>query len=179
MAYLRAILCRAGPEIMYETMRRALEGLSPTSPYRATMFHTPGLAALLEGDLEQADASFAHAYDLAISLDTSPISALVLAEQFLVAVEREDWTVANALIKRSLEIVTGAVHSRATWTIALVYAAAAHAAAHRGALPEARRVRWHRASRASPAAYLCAAGRFRPSPARVGVASAPRAPRPT
>ena len=115
----------------------ALEGLSPTSPYRTTMLHTQGLAALLEGDLDQADASFAHAYDLAVSIETSPVAALVLTEQFLVAVERDDWTMADSLIKRSLEIVTRGPFD-GYWTSALVYAAAAHAAVHRGASPEAR-----------------------------------------
>ena len=46
----------------------ALAGLGPASPYRATMVHTEGLSYLLEGDLERADASLAHAYDLAASL---------------------------------------------------------------------------------------------------------------
>ena len=101
------------------------------------MVHTQGLADLLEGDLDQADASFAHAYDLAVSIETPPVAALVLTEQFLVAIERDEWTAADSLIKRSLEIVTrGPFESY--WTSALVYAAAAHAAAHRGAMPEAR-----------------------------------------
>ncbi len=137
MAYLRANLCREGPESMSADSAAALEGLSPTSPYRTTMLHTQGLAALLEGDLDRADAAFAHAYDQAISIETSPVAALVLTEQFLVAVERDEWTGANALIKRSLEIVTRGPFD-GYWTSALVYAAAAHAAAHRGALPEAR-----------------------------------------
>ena len=137
MAYLRAILCRAGPAAMRSDAAEALEGLSATSPYRTTMLHTQGLAALLDGDLDEADASFAHAYDLAVSIETSPVAALVLTEQFLVAVERDEWTMADSLIKRSLEIVTRGPFE-GYWTSALVYAAAAHAAVHRGSLPEAR-----------------------------------------
>ena len=137
MAYLRAILCREGPAVMRSDSAEALQGLSPTSPYRTSMLHTEGLAALLEGDLDQAEASFAHAYDLAVSIETPPVAALVLTEQFLVAVERDEWTVANALIKRSLEIVTRGPYD-GYWTSAPVYAAAAHAAVHRGALPEAQ-----------------------------------------
>ncbi len=72
MAYLRAILCRDGPAAMRQDSVAALDGLSPVSPYRATMVHTQGLAYLLEGDLDHADASFAHAYDLAVSIETPP-----------------------------------------------------------------------------------------------------------
>ena len=137
LAYLRAILCREGPAVMRSDSAEALQGLSPTSPYRTSMLHTEGLAALLEGDLDQAEASFAHAYDLAVSIETPPVAALVLTEQFLVAVERDEWPMADALIKRSLEIVTRGPYD-GYWTSALVYAAAAHAAVHRGALPEAQ-----------------------------------------
>jgi hypothetical protein len=96
------------------------------------MFHIGGLSDLLEGDLEQADASFARAYDLAASIDSSPSAALVLTEQFLIAVERDEWTAADSLIKRSVEIVTGGPFD-GHWTSALVYAAAAHAAWTRSA----------------------------------------------
>jgi LuxR family maltose regulon positive regulatory protein len=137
LAYLRANLCRAGPLEMRRDAAAALEGLGPASPYRATMHHTEGLSYLLEGDLEQADTSFAHAYDLAASVETSPMAALVLTEQFLVAVEREDWSAADSLIKRALEIVSRGPFD-GYWTSALVYAAAAHAAVHHGTMPEAR-----------------------------------------
>ena len=137
LAYLRANLCRHGPATMRADSAAALAGLSPTSPYRATMIHTEGLSYLLEGELEQADASFAHAYDLAISVETSPLTSLVLAEQFQVAVERDDWAAAESLIKRSLEIVSvGPLDEY--WTSALTFASAARAAAHRGSMSEAR-----------------------------------------
>ena len=137
LAYLRANLCRHGPAAMRADSAAALEGLGPASPYRATMVHTQGLSYLLEGDLDNADASFAHAYDLAISLGTSPLSSLVLAEQFQVAVERDEWTAAGSLIKRSLEIVSRGPFDE-YWTSALPFASAARAAAHRGDMSEAR-----------------------------------------
>jgi LuxR family maltose regulon positive regulatory protein len=137
LAYLRANLCREGPATMRRDSVAALEGLGPASPYRATMLHTEGLSYLLEGDLEQADASFAHAYDLAASIETSPVAALVLTEQFQIAVEREEWTAAESLIKRALEIVGRGPYEE-YWTSALVFASAARAAAHRGDMREAR-----------------------------------------
>jgi LuxR family maltose regulon positive regulatory protein len=137
LAYLRANLCREGPAAMQRDVVEALEGLGPTSPYRATMLLTEGLSYLLEGDLEQADASFAHAYDLAVSLETSPLVAMLLAEQFQIAVERDEWTAAESLIKRALEVVTRGPFDD-YWTSALVFASAARAAAHRGDMREAR-----------------------------------------
>ena len=137
LAYLRANLCRQGPATMRRDSLEALEGFGATSPYRATMLFSTGLSYLLEGDLEQADASFAHAYDLAVSIDASPVAALVLAEQFQIAAEREEWTSAESLVKRALEVVTRGPFDE-YWTSALVYASAARAAAHRGEMREAR-----------------------------------------
>ncbi len=134
LAYLRANLCRERSGDDARDALEALAGLGPTSPYRATMLHTEGLSYLLEGDLDQADASFAHAYDLAASIETSPVAALVLAEQFQVAVERDEWTAAESLIKRALEIVARGPLDE-YWTSALVFASAARAAAHRGDMP--------------------------------------------
>jgi len=137
LAYLRANLCRHGPATMRRDAAEALEGFSATSPYRATMLHTEGLSYLLEGDLEQADASFAHAYDLAVSLETWPVVAMVIAEQFQIAVERDEWAAAESLVKRALEVVTRGPYDD-YWTSALVFASAARAAAHRGDMREAR-----------------------------------------
>ena len=137
MAYLRANLCRSGPGRMRRDAADALAGLGPTSPYRATMHHSEGLSYLLEGDLEQADASFAHAYDLAVSIEASPVAALVLTEQALIAGERDEWTAADALSKRSLEMVARGPFDT-YWSSALVFATAARAAGHRGDMAEAR-----------------------------------------
>jgi LuxR family maltose regulon positive regulatory protein len=137
LAYLRANLCREGPATMRRDAVEAQAGLGPASPYRATMVHTEGLSYLLEGDLERAEASFAHAYDLSASLEASPLTGLVLAEQVQVAAERADWTSADALVKRALvEVARGPYDDY--WTSALVFASAARVAAHRGDMSEAR-----------------------------------------
>jgi LuxR family maltose regulon positive regulatory protein len=148
MAYLRANLCRDGSVTMRRDSAAAFEGLSPASPYRATMLHTQGLSYLLEGDLENADAFFAHAYDLAVSYDTPPLAALVLAEQCLVAIERDDWIAADAFARRSHEIIASGPYD-GYWSSALVNAVAAHTAAHRGDAREAGQ-------------YLARATRLRP-----------------
>jgi LuxR family maltose regulon positive regulatory protein len=112
------------------------------------MLHTEGLSYLLEGDLEQADASFAHAYDLAASIEASPVAAMVLAEQVLIAAERAEWTAAESLVKRALEIASRGPYDE-YWTSAVVFASAARVAAHRGDMREAREYA-RRASRLRP-----------------------------
>jgi LuxR family transcriptional regulator, maltose regulon positive regulatory protein len=131
LAYLRANLCRDGAETMRSDAREALDGLSPTSPYRMAMLHTEALSYVLDGDPDRADAVFAHTYDIATDFGALPMIALILAERFLIAAEREDWPAADTLMVRAAEILeSGRFDSY--WTSALVFAAAARAAAHRG-----------------------------------------------
>jgi LuxR family transcriptional regulator, maltose regulon positive regulatory protein len=137
LAYMRANLCRQGPEAMRTDSVLALDGLSPASPFRATMLHSEAMSWYLEGDLERADSGFIHAYDVATGFGVTPLAALVLTERSLIATERGERAAADAMLKRSLELVdTG--HFEAYWTSALVYAAAGHAAARRGEMRESR-----------------------------------------
>jgi len=137
LAYLRAILCRDGVAEMRRDARGALDGLSPLSPYRATMVHTEALSFLLDGDPAPADAGFARAYDAAAQAGAPPLAAVVLAERGIIAADRDDWAEAAALAERSLEIIRGGEYD-AYWTSSLVYAWAARAAVHRGDLVAAR-----------------------------------------
>ncbi|MET0520832.1 MAG: hypothetical protein ABW156_02490, partial [Jiangellaceae bacterium] len=137
LAYLRANLARAGPEMMRRDAREAWDGLSPTSPYRTAMMLTEGLSYVLDGDPGRADAVFAHTYDLATDYGALPVAALILAERFLLVAERGDWLAADALLERAVEILE-AGRFDGYWTSALVFAAAARAAAHRGHMHAAR-----------------------------------------
>jgi LuxR family transcriptional regulator, maltose regulon positive regulatory protein len=137
LAYLRAILCRDGVAEMRRDARIACEGLSPVSPYRATMLHTEALSLLLDGDPEQADAVFTRAFDAAIEAGAPPLAAVILAERGIIAAGRGDWAEAAALANRAEELIAGGEFD-AYWTSALVYARAAAAAVHRGDLDAAR-----------------------------------------
>jgi LuxR family transcriptional regulator, maltose regulon positive regulatory protein len=137
LAYLRANLCRDGAEMMRSDAREAWDGLSPTSPYRTAMLHTEGLSYVLDGDPDRADAVFAHTYDIATGFGALPMIALILAERFLIAAERDDWPAADALMVRAAEILESGRFD-GYWTSALVFAAAARAAAHRGHMHAAR-----------------------------------------
>ena len=148
LAYLRAISSRDGPAAMRADAALALEGLSPASPYRAAMLYYDALAWILEGDLDRADNLFTRAYDAAVAFGAAPLAALTLAEQSLIAAERGQWLGAESMLGRAVEMVD-AGHLDAYWSSALVFAAGARAAAHRGEMHQAREL-VQRAARLRP-----------------------------
>jgi LuxR family maltose regulon positive regulatory protein len=131
LAYLRANLCRNGVGQMRRDARIAWAGLSPASPYRATMLYTEGISYLLEGDLDRAGPILARALDLATHAGSLPLAGLILAEQCWVAAEGDDWSEVTTLAQRATAIVDDG-HLGDYWTSALVYAWASRAAAHEG-----------------------------------------------
>ncbi len=137
LAYLRAILSRDGVGEMRRDARIAWEGLSPASPYRATMLHTEGISYLVQGDHDRADPILAHAFDVATGANALPLAALILAERCIVAAHRDRWTDVATLAQRAVALVE-AGRFEDYWTSALVYAWAARAALHRGDIPQAQ-----------------------------------------
>ena len=137
LAYLRAILCRDGMAEMRRDARTAWQGLSPASPYRATMLYTEGISYLLEGDPFRAEPILARALDLATHSGSLPLASLILAEQCGVAAERNDWSEITTLAKNAATIVEDG-HFGDYWTSALVYAWASRAALHEGDISRAR-----------------------------------------
>lgn len=131
LAYLRAIEARRGTAQMQLDAREAWAGLSPTSPFRATMRHTEGLAALLDGDPDRADDQFLDALEAAELAGIHPVVAMVLCERATVAVERGDWTSAVPDVRRASAIVAAGRYG-SYWTSALVHAWAARTAVHLG-----------------------------------------------
>jgi LuxR family transcriptional regulator, maltose regulon positive regulatory protein len=108
LAYLRAILCRDGVAERRRDARTAWDGLSPLSPYRATMLHTEALSLLLDSDAERADALFARAFEAATEAGAPPLAAVVLVERCGIAAGRDDWAQAAVLADRG----AGADHGR-------------------------------------------------------------------
>src|SRR6266496_3088794 len=137
LAYLRAILCRDGIDAMRRDAQIAWDGLSPASPYRATMLYTVGNSYLVEGDPARAEPSLARAFDIATRAGALPFAALILAEQCSVAAHRNDWPRVTALAQRAVTIVA-AGHFDDYWTSALVYAWATRAALYQGNISRAR-----------------------------------------
>jgi LuxR family maltose regulon positive regulatory protein len=137
LAYLRALLCRDGVQQMRRDAQLGWDGLSPMSPYRATMLFTEGVSFLLEGDPDRADPILMRAFGAATDVGALPLAAVVLAQRCIVAVGRDDWAQAEALAVQALSIVEGGEFD-GYWTSALVYAWAARAAIHRGDIHQAR-----------------------------------------
>jgi LuxR family maltose regulon positive regulatory protein len=137
LAYLRACLGRDGVAQMRRDALIALDGLSPASPYRATMLYTEGVCYLLEDDPDQADAILARALDVADHFGAPPLTALILAEQCSVAARRSSWPEVTSLAQRAVDILRdGKLDDY--WSSALVYAWASRAALHQGNLSEGR-----------------------------------------
>ena len=130
-AYLRALLCRDGVEAMRRDAQIAWTGLSPASPYRATMLHAEGLSYLLEGDLDGSDALFSRAADAAIRAGVLPFIPVVLAARGIVAIERDEWAEAERFAEQALATMQGGPFDE-YWTSALVYAWMARVALHQG-----------------------------------------------
>ena len=137
LAYLRAIVCRKGIGEMRRDAQLAWEGLSPASPYRATMLYTEGISFLLEGDPTRAGPILARALNLATHSGSLPLAGLILAEQCAVAAERNDWAEVTSLAEQAAAIVEDG-HFGDYWTSALAYAWASRAAAHSGDVSRAR-----------------------------------------
>jgi LuxR family maltose regulon positive regulatory protein len=131
VAYLRALLARDGVDAMRRDAQVALRGLSPSSPYRATMLHTEGVSHLLDGDLDSAAAILAHALDVATAAGVLPFVPVVLATRGIVAVERDDWVGAKAFADQAATVMEEG-HFDDYWTSALVYAWMARVALHGG-----------------------------------------------
>jgi LuxR family maltose regulon positive regulatory protein len=137
LAYLRALLCRDGVKQMRHDAQLAWDGLSPMSPYRATVLHAEGVSYLLEGDPERADAILMRAFDAATDAGAAPLAAVILSERCIVAVDGDNWPQAEALADQALSIVESGEFDD-YWTSALVYAWVARAAIHRGDIAQAR-----------------------------------------
>jgi LuxR family maltose regulon positive regulatory protein len=136
LALLKAALCRRGVQEMRADATDALS-LAPTgSPPQATAQLLLGIAHLLAGDLSSADHSLANAAQAGeeLGVDVAPVA---LAEQSILAMGRGDWPLAEDLAERARG------SARSEWleryaASALLYAARARLAVHRGDVPQAR-----------------------------------------
>ena len=148
LAYLRACLCRDGVTEMRRDARIGWDGLSPASPYRATMLYFEGVSYLLEDDPDRAAPVLARALEVAAQVGAPPVTAMILAEQCSLAAQRNSWAEVASLAERAVSIVQDGRLDE-YFTSALVYAWAARAALHQGDISRGR-------------SYLRRAARLRP-----------------
>ena len=131
LAYLRAIEARDGLDGMRADAHAGWVGLFPASPFRATMRHTAGLAALLDGDEDGADVLFADAVDLATASGAEPLAALALCERATVAAAQDRWPDADGFVRAATDLVHDPRYDT-YWSSALVRAWAARVALRAG-----------------------------------------------
>jgi LuxR family transcriptional regulator, maltose regulon positive regulatory protein len=137
LALLRGLLCRDGVGRMWDDAQVALAGLSTSSPWRTTALLLAGVAALLDGQVDRADAVLADAAEVGMDAGALPATATALAERCLVAIQRQDWAAAQDLAEQAVGIVAAGQLEDYIMS-ALVHALAARAALQRGDVPAAR-----------------------------------------
>jgi LuxR family transcriptional regulator, maltose regulon positive regulatory protein len=134
---LRAILCRHGPQQMRadadEAVKRfAAQGITTPSP----VFYQ-GVAHVLCGELDSADAAFQTATQIGEQANVQEIRAGALIEQSLLAITRNLWAQAEDLAGQAHTALRQAGLG-SSYTAPLVYSAQARIALHRGDIPAAR-----------------------------------------
>ena len=136
LALLKALLCRHGVEQMQTDAEVALSLAPAGSAFQATAHLLLGIAQLLAGDTDPAGQRLADAADIGeeLGIDTAMVA---LAERSILAMSGGDWHEAEVLAERARTV------ARREWleqyaTSALLYAAMARLAIHRGDVPRAR-----------------------------------------
>jgi LuxR family maltose regulon positive regulatory protein len=135
-ALLRAKLCRRGVAQMRADAELALQLIPVGSLWRAPAQLLLGIAHLLAGDHQTADRLVAGAVEVARDTGATVAASVALAERAILAIGRQDWPAAEALVTQARSVVAGA-HLEGCVTSLVVYAAGARVALHRGDLDQA------------------------------------------
>jgi LuxR family maltose regulon positive regulatory protein len=137
----RGMMCRAG----VEQMRREVEDGVRPGPQTGTAADTQyplrvflsGVAHLLLGDVDTADARFTDVTELVAASQRAPLNSVTLGYRALLLIGRGNWEDAETLLAQALS-VTGRYRTESSLTSAIVFALAARVALHRGDLTRAR-----------------------------------------
>jgi LuxR family maltose regulon positive regulatory protein len=133
-AQMRAMLCRNGAEQMRADADEAVRGSAMIRSVAAAAPLFQGIARILSGDLDGADASFQDAVRAGEQIGAPDGLMSALAERALIAMARNQWSQAQDLAEQA-----GAVVRRSKRKSAIECAVLARAALHRGDLPAVRR----------------------------------------
>jgi LuxR family maltose regulon positive regulatory protein len=134
MTSAQAMMCRGGVERMRSTLEEGARRVPGAGSVRDTDYpmrmFLSGVANLLVGDEDAADAQFADATELTDEARRTPFFSVILAYRALLAVRGGHWSDAEAFIDRALSVARrGRTESHIT--SALVFALAARLALHR------------------------------------------------
>jgi len=135
-ALLRAKLCRHGVRQMRADAELALTLIPVGSLWRAPAQLLLGIAQLLAGDLGVADRAVAAAVEVAQDTGATLAASVALAERALLAIGRQDWRAAEALVAQARSVVASARLEECVTSL-VVYAAGARVAIHHGDLDQA------------------------------------------
>ncbi|MDF2739511.1 MAG: ATP-dependent transcriptional regulator, MalT-like, LuxR family [Actinomycetia bacterium] len=135
-ALLRAKLCRHGVTQMRADAELALTLIPVGSPWRGPAQLLVGISHLLAGDHSRADDLLAEAVDVAEDTGATLAASVALAERAMLAIGRQDWQDAEALVEQARSLV-GNAHLEDFVTSVVLYAVAARVAIHHGNLDQA------------------------------------------
>src|SRR4029453_2858310 len=107
-ALLRAKLCRHGVTQMRADAELALTLIPVGSLWRAPAQLLLGIAQLVAGDLSGADGVLAEAIEVAQDTGATVAASVALAERALLAIGRQDWQDAEALVAQARSVVESA-----------------------------------------------------------------------
>ncbi len=135
---LRAATCRRGTGQLREDAERALDELSPFSPWRSTALTVLAVSHLFAGRAAQADTLLAEAVESAEALGSSESHLVALAERAIVALDDRNLQRARSIVDDAITRSTrNGLESFAS--TALLLAVAARVAVAQGRPSEARR----------------------------------------
>jgi LuxR family transcriptional regulator, maltose regulon positive regulatory protein len=135
-AVLRAILCRHGPRQMRSDADEAVQRFAALEVMTPSPVFYQGVAQVLSGDLDGADAAFVTAVLVGEQANAHEIRAGALAERSLLALARHHWEQAKDLAGQARTSLRRAGLD-SSYVAPLVYAAQARAALHHGDVPAA------------------------------------------
>ena len=122
---------------MYQAAQLAVREEPGSSPFRASALAYLGLATLIRGDDEAADALFAEASEVGERMGGMNAASLAFAERSLIATSRGDRDAADGYARLARAVVDDA-HLDEHITTGPVYAASARAALRAGDEDQAR-----------------------------------------
>ena len=146
---MRALICRGGVEQMRADAELAAAAMAPGSFWRSSSIVLLGIAHLMAGDPEGADAFFEDTVAEVQAGGAAADTCLALAERSLLAAGRGAWDLGERHVSEAQSVAREA-RIEDYPTLVIMYAAAARMALHHGDRPRAR-AELTRAQRLRPA----------------------------
>jgi LuxR family maltose regulon positive regulatory protein len=104
-ALLRVITAPHGFAGVRSDAHIALDGLSPSSGYRAVAIACIAMCDLFDGELDRADEGFAYAAEFGMQRGRTPVVVIALCERGIIAASRADWETAAEFAQQARSII--------------------------------------------------------------------------